>query len=555
MACLAQGEDYNWIFGACAPESGNMMYEQDMQFQFNSDTFTISTFCEDLNYYLSNTSISDGNGQLMYFSNGNEIRSGNNLSIVPGAIDFQPLWEPFSMEQGSLILPDPGNANGHYFIQSDFAFYPNPNFEYTVGSNNFRYTYLAWNAESPIITEKEIVFENDTLSMGGHTSTRHANGRDWWLLENNYFTNHFKSYLISPEGISLYDNQTIGEKIKNGTGRACFTPDGNWYAITMGEEFFDSRIQLSLYNFDRCTGELSNPIQKEFIGIGFINSISFSPNSKLMYVVSKQKIFQFDLESEDIFASELLVAEYDGFTYEVGGVNYASRFGASQLTPTNKIFITPSTGSFYLHVIDQPDVKGVGCNVLQHHIQLPYLNDASIPNLPYFRSAPVYGSACDTLRPIANFDYLPEELIYQFQDLTQRTPTAWHWDFGEGGSSSVQHPEHNYAASGEYEVCLIATNAIGSDTVCQTLQVVTSINNIEQLNIQVIPNPTDGELHLVIPPLITLSSIQLFDVTGKLLNTWDPTINFEFNKYTNGLYLLILTDDKGRRQIERIVKQ
>ncbi|MCZ7583754.1 MAG: PKD domain-containing protein [Deltaproteobacteria bacterium] len=41
---------------------------------------------------------------------------------------------------------------------------------------------------------------------------------------------------------------------------------------------------------------------------------------------------------------------------------------------------------------------------------------------------------------------------------------AWAWDFGDGGSSSEQHPVHTFAAEGRYSIALTVTNAAANDT-------------------------------------------------------------------------------------------
>ena len=51
-----------------------------------------------------------------------------------------------------------------------------------------------------------------------------------------------------------------------------------------------------------------------------------------------------------------------------------------------------------------------------------------------------------------------------FTDISTNTPTGWTWDFGDLGTSSVQHPSHTYTAPGAYTVELTATNADGFDT-------------------------------------------------------------------------------------------
>lgn len=41
------------------------------------------------------------------------------------------------------------------------------------------------------------------------------------------------------------------------------------------------------------------------------------------------------------------------------------------------------------------------------------------------------------------------------------TVSKWQWDFGDGSSSTQQHPSHTYAAAGPYNVSLTVTSAIG----------------------------------------------------------------------------------------------
>ena len=55
----------------------------------------------------------------------------------------------------------------------------------------------------------------------------------------------------------------------------------------------------------------------------------------------------------------------------------------------------------------------------------------------------------------------------QFRDKsTGLAPTSWSWDFGDGGTSTLQNPTHqySYAAPGTFNVSLTATNAYGNTT-------------------------------------------------------------------------------------------
>ena len=68
--------------------------------------------------------------------------------------------------------------------------------------------------------------------------------------------------------------------------------------------------------------------------------------------------------------------------------------------------------------------------------------------------------------PSAAFEALPRfgpaPLEVAFADLSAGNPTAWLWNFGDGATSSEQHPIHAYADEGSYDVSLVATNAQGS---------------------------------------------------------------------------------------------
>lgn len=53
----------------------------------------------------------------------------------------------------------------------------------------------------------------------------------------------------------------------------------------------------------------------------------------------------------------------------------------------------------------------------------------------------------------------------QFTDISTNGPTSWLWSFGDGATSTLQHPTHQYTLSGTYNVQLNATNGIGNNMV------------------------------------------------------------------------------------------
>ncbi len=62
-------------------------------------------------------------------------------------------------------------------------------------------------------------------------------------------------------------------------------------------------------------------------------------------------------------------------------------------------------------------------------------------------------------------------LTVNFTDLSTGDPTTWAWDFGDGGTDTVQNPVHTYAAADTFTVTLIAGNACGADTTSLAVRV------------------------------------------------------------------------------------
>ncbi|MEM9022216.1 MAG: PKD domain-containing protein, partial [Bacteroidota bacterium] len=75
--------------------------------------------------------------------------------------------------------------------------------------------------------------------------------------------------------------------------------------------------------------------------------------------------------------------------------------------------------------------------------------------------------------PDANFTFDDSnDPVVDFTDFSLHGPTNWDWDFDDNGATSTQqNPQHIFSDSGSYNVCLVASNAFGSDTTCQTVTI------------------------------------------------------------------------------------
>ena len=169
--------------------------------------------------------------------------------------------------------------------------------------------------------------------------------------------------------------------------------------------------KVQIYDFDRCTGQLSNQrtlVIKDSTGFGV--GVSVSSDSRFLYVTRSRFAYQYDLGAPDIASTETLVALWDGFMSN----NRRANFWLSQLAPDGRIYISGSNTLYHMHYINFPNRRdSIGCQFVQHGIQLPVVHRYDIPNFPNYRLGPLDGSPCDTLgldnHPLANFRWEHED--------------------------------------------------------------------------------------------------------------------------------------------------
>ncbi len=73
-------------------------------------------------------------------------------------------------------------------------------------------------------------------------------------------------------------------------------------------------------------------------------------------------------------------------------------------------------------------------------------------------------------KPIADFTYVQTVNTFGFTDSSTYGET-YSWNFGDGNTGTGANPSHTYEDPGAYNVCVIASNPLGSDTMCKTVDV------------------------------------------------------------------------------------
>jgi hypothetical protein len=200
-------------------------------------------------------------------------------------------------------------------------------------------------------------------------------------------SNTYYEFLLTPSGISAPIIQNIGTARTNWVGMANFSPDGTRYATFHAE--YTAIGGLDIYDFDRCSGILSNSIHIPIPqSTSYSGGMAFSADSRFLYLANIDSVYQFDITSANIAASKIVVAAWDSFYSP--NPPFSTRFDVMQLAPDGKIYITTGNSTFHIHVINNPDSLGLACDLAQHLIQFQYWYCNGIPNHPN------YFLGCDT---------------------------------------------------------------------------------------------------------------------------------------------------------------
>ena len=257
---VGQKYDYQWILGypGIPGQAGNTTV------MFTDSSADTIAFNRNIELDNSQTTISDSIGNLLYFTDGARIYNRNNATMQNGdSLNFGALWSDYFHGSTYDELEDmvglPTDTSGlwnliHYYV------------EYNSDTEPYLY---AWRIEETKIDMRDdgglgtVVFKNKILiqdTIGTYaTACQHANGRDWWVLASQSSSNCLYTLLVQPDTVVQYPMQCLGGDYKSqDAGQAAFSPDGTKFAWVGG------RGGINVYDFDRCTGLLSSPLNLPF---------------------------------------------------------------------------------------------------------------------------------------------------------------------------------------------------------------------------------------------------------------------------------------------------
>ncbi len=386
-------QDYIWLFGLDDYDT-EIPGLQGVIYNFNNKPFEPKITELGLGIYNNNVSICNKHGELLFYSNGCAVLNAkNNImpngdSINPGFF-FDKLWEGdckngYPGIEDIIILQDPSNENGFYLIHKPkIKIEGKPSYTQTM-----LYTFVDMTLDNGIgdVVKKNVVFYNEKEILSSYlTGINHTNGKDWWIIQPERYTNKFLTFLLDNSGIHRMEDQDIGYDLvadqASSAGTARFSPDGTKYAI------YNYYHQLHIYDFDRTTGKFSNHLKVEIYNSNSINpqdirfsSVEWSPNSRFIYTASKYDLHQIDTWEENMEDGVRLIGVYDGTRNP-----FSNTFFLMAQGPDCRIYMCSTNGNKTYHVINKPDELGEACDFVQNGIVMPYYNGGSMPNFPRFR--------------------------------------------------------------------------------------------------------------------------------------------------------------------------
>ena len=376
----AQKHDYNWILGYF--QASDMENYNGMLLDFNEDQVAATIFEKEQWFSLTNLAYSDASGSLQLYSDGCAFYDENGILLANGTDIHEDdtfcdsdFMTGYPANQGMIVIP-----TSEASIVSLFY-----NEEYFNNENLFsvKLQRAMIDLENNIVLSKQQTYM-DTISGNILSATKHSNGEDWWIINQDYYTNEYKCLLISEGEVIDTVSTFIGNAIlAQDSPQSNFSPDGTMFAR------FNPADELQLYDFDRSTGKLCNfryidvPTGEDAVNAG---GLAFSGSSRYLYVNDAVGIWQYDTQAADIAGSVVQVAEREVFStgFEVFGNHVFTFFYKMALAPDCRIYMSSRSGVDRIYVIMEPEQKGIACNVVQN-IRIPVFNAGTTPHYPNYR--------------------------------------------------------------------------------------------------------------------------------------------------------------------------
>ena len=341
LIIVCNGISYNTYAQTCAstspfpyewPSQRNWFFAQNQHdgIIVNMSTSAVTSVGDpfvSMQAYEGNSSVSDDNGNLLFFTNGRKLwRPNGGVGVLVDNNAFREGDEggqgKGSAAQGCLIVKHPLNYNDYYVFTTDDALSGDIGFHYTVVNKNG--------------TVKTPAARLGTYrTMECVAATKHSNGIDIWITtrEGSSGNNGARmyTYLLTCTGLSAPVVSTIP---------ALPYVDGNLERRGMAFSYNGQKLAVGqgggvlMLNFNNATGNFSNP--QTFGAVNAAYDLTFSPDNNRLYVAGQNGFLQYFNVSSGVGAtidgtqtSTGLATGFSSLEIGPGGVLYYSSGAAA----------------------------------------------------------------------------------------------------------------------------------------------------------------------------------------------------------------------------------
>lgn len=306
------------------------------------------------------STISDTNGQLLFYTNGDSIWNRNHRTMPNGFIDNYRMEAP----RGLVIIPHPGNSNQYYVF--NFRNVDSP-------ANSIRYHLVDMtldNGKGDKVLDSAPVAYNASEPL---LAIPHANGRDYWLMVKNLSDKNYYAFLISPAGISA--TPVVSQNVSN--FRRIHENSVSLNFNKIASHTYNGGFEIC--NFNNATGIVS-PYHIH-VPDSLEEAILLSPAGTKLYVGYSGLVAQYDLTA----GSSAAIANT---RINISGTYYPT-VSNMQHGPDGKIYICaggpalPGGEDYHLQLIENPELPGIACGYTRNAVHLGggYII-TGLPNFP-----------------------------------------------------------------------------------------------------------------------------------------------------------------------------
>ncbi|MGY0392993.1 T9SS type B sorting domain-containing protein [Bizionia sp. KMM 8389] len=367
---FAQEQASNWYFG------------ENAGIQFQPDGSVVALDDGQLNTVEGCSSISDSNGDLLFYTEGSTVYTKNHTIMSNG----MGLLGNLSSTQSAIVVPKPEDADIYYI--------------FTVGSNQsltgLNYSVVDMTLDSGLgaVTIKNQRLLNQCAEKIAAVLRDCATGAIWVIALSNangsgtFPLNTFHAFEVTTAGVNNTAVTTSFSSLTSNNdmrGYLKFSPDGSKVACAYTAE------GIYLFDFDVNTGIFTNDRQ---LSIPSVNDspygAEFSPNSNILYVTASNDYFGTGADTSPSRHQSVLV-QYDltALNISTSAVILDNRTlyrSALQLGPNGKIYRTMAEtytrGLPSLSVINSPNSVGTAADYVHNAVSLGQNN--STQGLPPF---------------------------------------------------------------------------------------------------------------------------------------------------------------------------